>query len=218
MRDCRGLVIFDLDGTLFCANDATVPAIQETFVRYGLPPPDARRILDYIGPAEDEVRAWLRSLCPPDMAEIVVEAAFQRERSLLAQTGYLYPGVRPTLDMLRARTCQMAICSYAAPDYAAEVMVGHDLARYFDLVRCRASLADDKVLMLGELLERLSARPAVVIGDRAVDIEAAHAYGLPAIGVLYGYGTAEELAGAEAIAATAAELPELVNRWLGNGR
>jgi phosphoglycolate phosphatase len=217
MRDCRGLVVFDLDGTLFCADDATVPAFQQTFEQYGLPPPDEQRILDYIGPAEDEVRAWLRSLCPPHIAETVVEAAFRRERSLLAQTGYLYPGVRPVLDTLRASVCQMAICSYAAPDYAAEVMTGHDLARYFDQVRCRESLADDKERMLGELLERLPARPAVVIGDRTVDIDAAHSHGLPAIGVLYGYGTAEELAGADAVASTAAELPELVHRLLKNG-
>lgn len=217
MTDRRGLVIFDLDGTLFCADDATVPAFQQTFAQYGLAPPDEQLILDYIGPAEDQVRAWLRSLCPPHMADTVVEAAFRRERSLLAQTGYLYPGVRPVLDTLRASVCQMAICSYAAPDYAAEVMTGHDLARYFDYVRCRESLFDDKDRMLRELLERLPARPAVVIGDRAVDIEAAHVHGLPAIGVLYGYGTAEELASAEAIASTAAELPDLVHKLLKNG-
>jgi phosphoglycolate phosphatase len=220
MRDCHGLVVFDLDGTLFCADDATVPAVQQTFRQYGLTPPDTQLILDYIGPAEDEVRAWLRSLCPPHMAKTVVEAVFRRERSLLAQTGYLYPGVRPVLDALRASVCQMAICSYAAPDYAAEVMFGHDLARYFDQVRCRASLADDKERMLRELLELLPARPAVVIGDRAVDIEAAHAHGLPAIGVTYGYGTEQELAeaGADAITSTATELPDLVHMLLQNGK
>ena len=49
---------------------------------------------------------------------------------------------------------------------------------------------------------------AVMVGDRRHDIYGAHANGLEAVGVLYGYGSREELtaAGAEHLAADLNEL------------
>ena len=48
---------------------------------------------------------------------------------------------------------------------------------------------------------------AVMVGDRLHDIEGAHACGLPALGVTYGYGSRNELtaAGADALADTPAD-------------
>ena len=53
---------------------------------------------------------------------------------------------------------------------------------------------------------------AVMVGDRFYDIQGAHENHIPAIGVLYGYGSREEFerAGAEAVAADAAELERLL--------
>jgi len=41
---------------------------------------------------------------------------------------------------------------------------------------------------------------AVMVGDRKYDIEGAHAFDLKAVGVLFGYGSAEELADADYLA------------------
>jgi phosphoglycolate phosphatase len=210
----HGLVIFDLDGTLFCADDATVPAVQQCLEEFGLPVPTEQEILSRIGPSLDKFLDWVRSLCPPDIAPAVAEAVVKREHALLSRTGYLYPGMREALTQLRSSVCQMAVCTYAGQDYADEVMHSHDLAGFFDEVRCWQSAEDTKYCMLHELLQQLDCRPAIMIGDRAVDIEAAHANGLRAIGVLYGYGSANELAAADAIAAVPSELPALVHSFV----
>ena len=54
--------------------------------------------------------------------------------------------------------------------------------------------------------------PAVMVGDRRFDVAGAHENGLPAIGVLYGYGSREELenAGADYLAADLHELKQLL--------
>ena len=54
--------------------------------------------------------------------------------------------------------------------------------------------------------------PAVMVGDRRFDVVGAHENGLPAIGVLYGYGGREELenAGADYLAADLHELKQLL--------
>lgn len=55
------------------------------------------------------------------------------------------------------------------------------------------------------------ARP-IMVGDRKHDIAAAHEHDIPAIGVLWGIGSAKELltAGADALAHTPAELAILL--------
>ena len=53
---------------------------------------------------------------------------------------------------------------------------------------------------------------AVMVGDRSYDIIGAHKNGLPAVGVLYGYGSREELAaaGADYITETVRSLEALL--------
>ncbi len=212
MDNHHGLVIFDLDGTLYCSHTATVTAVEEVFGQFGVRPPDAQQIIDYIGPSEDELRDWLRSLCPPDIGRTVVDAVFRRERDLLSERAHLYPGMREVLSSLRATVGQMAICTHASSDYTREVVNSHQIASFFDVIRYRRHLKDTKIEMMRDVLCRLECRPGVMVGDRGVDVEAAHAHGLRAVGVSYGYGSPEELAGADAIAAAPSQLPEMIHQ------
>ena len=56
---------------------------------------------------------------------------------------------------------------------------------------------------------------AVMIGDRHHDIEGAENVGIPSIGVLWGYGSREELteAGADRIAEKMRDLADIVNTF-----
>jgi phosphoglycolate phosphatase len=69
---------------------------------------------------------------------------------------------------------------------------------------------EDKAELLAHLLtrERVEPEAAVMIGDRAADVRAAKASGVRSIGVLWGYGSEQELndAGADALCATPGEL------------
>jgi phosphoglycolate phosphatase len=60
---------------------------------------------------------------------------------------------------------------------------------------------------------RIDAGAAAMVGDRHFDIEGARANGVRAIGAGWGFGSVEELreAGADAIATTPAELPDLLS-------
>ena len=68
--------------------------------------------------------------------------------------------------------------------------------------------------LIGEALARLGLGPegCWMIGDRRMDIEGARHHGLRNIGVLWGFGGAEELreAGADALAASPTELLTLI--------
>ncbi len=206
----RGLVIFDLDGTLFRAESVTVPAVRRIFALRGLTAPPEYQIRYYIGRPPAEFHQWLATFCPAETAAQVCEAVDRAEIVLVREKGRLYGGALDALKALREEAEQMGLFTNGPPPYVEAVLEAHGLRPYFDAIRWRESPEDTKAGMAGEMLARLSARPAVVIGDRMDDVQAAHAHGLPAIGALYGMGVSGELAAAEATAHSPCDLPRLV--------
>lgn len=213
-RSDGGLLIFDLDGTLFQAHTVSIPALQEVFQAFGLPVPPAERILPFFGRPGTEWHPWLRSQCPPERADALVAAVDRRELELIATAGQLYPGAREALEALRGMAARMAICSNGPRDYVERVLESQGIAPLFDVVRFRKPGDQGKPQMVAELLARISARPALVIGDRWDDIAAAHENGLRVIGAGYGYGPREELAKADMLAREIGELVRLVGEML----
>ena len=210
----RGLLIFDLDGTLFRTELVTVPAVAKSFQAHGLAVPPDEAICSFFGRPAPEFHAWIRSLCPPEVISEVIAAIDGNEMALIARAGALYPGVREALAELRPSRGQMPLCSNGRHAYVSRVLAVHGLEPFFAVVRHRESARDNKLSMVRELLGHLESRPALVIGDRADDIEAAHQNGLRAIAATYGYGTAEELTKADAVARSPSELPGLVRNLL----
>lgn len=207
------LLIFDLDGTLFRTETATIPAVREAFRERGLPVPSEAEVCFFFGKPAGDFHAWLHTQCPPEQAADLVAAIDRRELELIGQTGELYPRVKEVLAELRAFG-QMAICSNGPQEYVERVLSAHSLAPFFDRVRCRQSERDGKADMVRELLESLGGRPAILIGDRQEDVEAARRNGIPVITAAYGYGMAEEIAPADAVAVSPSDLPRLVRRLL----
>jgi phosphoglycolate phosphatase len=114
------------------------------------------------------------------------------------------------LRELRTRGANLYLCT-AKPEVFARRIVAHfGFDVHLDGIY-GANLDgafDDKARLMAHLLERERIDPAraVMIGDREHDVRAARANGVRAVGVLWGYGSAEELAGADACVATPAEL------------
>jgi len=216
--DRRGLVIFDLDGTLFRAEAVTVPAVIRSFQARGLTPPPESKIRRFIGRPTREFHAWLDEVSPPGVGAEIARDVDRMEIELVPEAGGLFPGVHEALGALRKFVARMAVCTNGPRPYVEAVIGAYDLAPYFDAVRFLRQDGDDKIGMVRELLERFRERPGVVVGDRADDIEAAHRNGLAAVAVSYGLGEAAELAAADAIADSPARLPGLVSKLMARGR
>jgi phosphoglycolate phosphatase len=209
-----GLLISDLDGTLFRTETVTVPAVQQGFSKFGLPIPADEEVFDFIGKPHSDFQDWIRSKCGDDNADELVVTVDRLEIELVASTGRLYPSVREVLDALRSLVGNMALCTNGYQTYVRRVITTHRIDSYFDTVRFRQTSADSKPVMVHTLLAHLGGTPAIVIGDRHDDIEAAHENGALAIAACYGYGSSEELASADAAAHSPAELPGLVRSLL----
>ncbi|TAK43544.1 MAG: HAD family hydrolase [Betaproteobacteria bacterium] len=196
-------VLFDLDGTLTDPGEGFVSCITHALskldcLRYS--PAEIRR---HIGPPLEET---LEKLLDGDRAKVQAAAALYRER--YGSVGYLenavYPGIRKALEELKEREIALFVATSKPSVFARRILEHFGLAHLFrgihgsELDGTRANKAHLIAHVLA--VESLARASTVMFGDRSHDVAGALANGVRPIGVLWGYGTQEELAGAGAAA------------------
>jgi phosphoglycolate phosphatase len=209
-------LLFDLDGTLTDNYVGIAGSIRHALARLGAPPPDDSELRTYVGPP---LRGTFARLLQTDARE-TIERAIGHYRERFGDVGWrenvAYPGIPEALARLREGGARLYVCTGKPEVYARRIVSHFGFDVHFDGVY-GADLEgrlDDKLHLMAHLLEREGIPPdaALMIGDRAQDIRAAHGNSVRAVGVLWGYGTAGELADADVIVATPAELPGVLLR------
>jgi phosphoglycolate phosphatase len=208
-------LVFDLDGTLSDPFDGIAASVAHALAREGLPPADAATVAHWIGPPLDELLMGVTGVARGPGLDRLVSA--YRER--YAERGWAeclpYDGVADALRALCEQGIAMGVCTSKREDFARRVLDLQGIDGLFELVS-GGDVGVPKARQLGELLRggRID-RTSVMVGDRAVDLAAARANGLRGVGVLWGYGTRDELEAEEPLAVLAeprqlASLGELV--------
>ena len=212
-------LLFDLDGTIVDSLPDIVRCWEATLPEFGLPVPDAAAIRPFVGPPVTDAA---RQFAPDaDAATIAAIVADYRARSARSTGVQPFAGMPELLASLADSGVPLAIATSKSIEVVEPLLDRLDLARLFDVVEGTPvdELGTDKATIVGRVLARLAPRTgAALIGDRHHDVSGAHAHGLPAIGVLWGYGSREELrgAGADVLVSTSADLArELAARGFG---
>jgi phosphoglycolate phosphatase len=134
----------------------------------------------------------------------------------------LYPRTAESLGRLAASGHRLFVATAKAEVYARRIVERFGLARYFTKVygATLSGAGSNKRELLTWLLaeERIEPEDSVMIGDRAGDVAGARATRMRSIGVLWGYGTAEELAESDLRARTWDELVREIDRMSVRGR
>jgi phosphoglycolate phosphatase len=208
------VVVFDFDGVLVDSFVPVTASINAALREHGFaqrPPAELRWL---IGPPTYWSFARLTG-APIDSREVAAIVATYRghyEAAYLTQTT-VFPGVVEMLEALGARFA-LAIATSKSSDFAAPLLEELGLARFFSAVAAADPRAteEDKRAVVGQALAALGESSGAMVGDREFDMAAGLAWGLRPVGVSWGIGSVEELhaAGAEAIAATPAELAALL--------
>jgi len=189
-------LIFDLDGTLSDPVVGIGRSLNYALEAFGYRSLSAPEIPRFVGPPLD----WAFRQIVPGASHDVVLALVAKYRERYADVGYaentLYPGIADALAGLSSDGVQMGVCTSKRREFAERILELFGLRAHFTFVS-----GGDVGVGKGDQLRALLAQGVVgpaskMIGDRAVDIEAARANGLGAVGVLWGHGTKEELLGA----------------------
>jgi len=195
-------LLFDLDGTLTDNYAGITRSIRHALSGMDGPTVDDATLRHCIGPPLR--KTFARLLATDDALRVEHALALYRERYAVEgwRENEVYAGIDATLATLAARGHRMLLCTSKPKVYAERIVAHFGLAKFLGAVY-GAELGgrmDDKADLMAELLagENLAASRCVMIGDRAQDIIAANANGVRPVGVLWGYGSREELQGAGA--------------------
>lgn len=193
MNGRRDLILFDLDGTISDPIAGIGKSINHALAALGFEEVAESRMADFIGIPIEETFA---ALCETESGKLVDELVIKyRER--FSAIGYseniLYPGVRKALVGLYEKNVGLAICTSKRSDYARRILQMFQLDSLFRFVS-GGDVGVKKEQQIARMLAdgRITGN-TMMIGDRAVDLAAAHASGLASAGVLWGYGSREEL-------------------------
>lgn len=205
-------VVFDIDGTLLDSAEGILDGFEVALVAGGVPVPERASLRVHLGPPLRDILTM--SGVAPDRVAGAVQAYhdFYHRDGLRRATPY--PGIKALLQRLRAGGVVLGTASAKRVDTARAIIAEHGLARYFTVVGGTDDHRVTKAQTLAGVLTELAADPmtTIMVGDRRHDVEGAHACGVSAVGALWGYGVADELAraGADSLVADAAELGRLL--------
>ncbi|HEL1767964.1 TPA: HAD family hydrolase [Streptococcus suis] len=208
-------ILFDLDGTLTDSGQGILNSVAYALEKMGIEEPDPANLNRFIGPPLYESFSRFYQLSPED-TQSAVDAfrVYFKEKGMFENQ--LYPGIIPLLEELRTAGKTLVIATSKPEIFAKQILEHFGIAHYFDVI-AGASLDSSRISkadVIGYAINQLEAFPkhAVMIGDREHDIEGARMHQLPAIGVLYGYGSKQEFekAGATMIVETVQDLKKVL--------
>ena len=186
------LLIFDLDGTLVDTKLDLAQAVNTTRSHMGMAPLENQRVYSYVG---NGAPLLIRRALGDQASEAEVEEALEffleyyREHYLDYTT--LYPGVKESLDRLRAAGKRMAVLTNKPVRISQAIVDGLGVDDYFFQVYGGNSFDFKKPHPIGvEALRKetgIGRDRTLMVGDSSVDVQTARNAGIPCCGVTYGF-------------------------------
>lgn len=208
-------IIFDLDGTLTDPKEGIVNSIQYALDRFKFPSREESELSAFIGEPLQQIFSKLVAGSEPKVISDLMAAYRERYSATGMYENNVYPEIEYLLQRLTASGHLLFIATTKPQHFAIQILQHFKLDHYF--VNIYGSFLDGKMSDKSELVKWIIdthkiERPSLMIGDRKFDIIAARDNQIDSLGVLYGYGTEEELRGAEAnyLATTSLEIVNLI--------
>jgi len=209
-------VLFDLDGTLTDSRLGITRSAAYALEDFGIKINNLDELNGFVGPP---IRWSFKEFTGFDDAK--VEKIVEKFRERYFVTGVyeneMYPGIDTVLQELKNAGKTLMVATAKVTSLADMVLSHFNIAQYFDYVS--GSEMDGTRSEKGEIIKYAMEQNnitdvsgCIMIGDRKHDIIGAKSVNMKSIGILYGYGSKEELtkAGADYIINTVNELPAFI--------
>lgn len=206
MTDNFDTLLFDLDGTLTDSTEGILNCLIFAIEQMGFEvPKDTNK---FLGPP---IRQSFAEFCGMDSEQVNEAVRIFRER--YSVTGLfenrVYDGIPEMLERLKQGGKRLMVATSKPQVYAVQIFEEFGLAHFFEIVG--GAELDGSRDYKHEVIEYVLAQAGItdrsrvlMIGDRRQDVEGAHKTGLKCMGILWGFGSMEELteAGVDFIAET----------------
>ena len=213
-------IFFDLDGTLTDPAQGITNSFIHALKYYGLEIPSYEELCKLIG--------------PPLPYSFETTFGFPHEKAMEAVTKYreyfatkglyenkVYEGIPELLQKLKEKGKHLVVATSKPEEYSIKILEHFNLSKYFDYI-CGSNMDESrskKDEVIAYALQRCNINASekslvLMVGDRLHDIEGAKKNGLKSCGVLFGYGSREELenAGVDYIVTSVNDLLEVIEK------
>lgn len=204
-------ILFDLDGTLWDATAAILPAWNDVLKRYDhiRAPLTLRDMQGYMGKTSVQIAALMLPQLPAAQGLAIVDECCREELPGLRQRGgRLYPHLTETLTQLSHDGFDLSIVSNCQDGYIETFLHHHKLTSFFSDFEFEGRTGQSKGNNIRLVMERQELDKAVYIGDTQGDLDAADQAGIPFIHAAYGFGQTDRPV---PFAASLAKLPAMVH-------
>lgn len=209
-------ILFDLDGTLTDPALGITNSLMYALEKFGMHIENREELYKFIG--------------PPLIDMMMQEYGFSREKATKGLAYYreyfgvkglleneVYDGIPKMLETLQRNGYKLVLATSKPEKYARKILEHFDLAKYFyfiggsDMDETRSTkeaVIEYDLAALGNP----DVNKCIMVGDRKYDVVGAYEFGIECIGVLFGYGSREELEEANAayVVKTVEELEKLL--------
>jgi len=207
-------VLFDLDGTLVDSLDDLTEAVSHMRAVFGKPALTRDEVRRMVGKGARNLVQQALARDEPEKVDQGLELFLAYNAEHIADKSRLYPGARETLERLAAAGLRLAVVSNKNENLSRLILQALGAEQYFSVISGGDSHEELKPspLPLLNVMEQLGTtlETTVMVGDSSNDILAGQRAGMTTIGCSWGFGYPEELAGADRVADSCAELTQLL--------
>ena len=207
-------LLFDLDGTLTDSTEGIIRCLDHALEQMGFDIPEDKN--KFLGPP---LYSSFAEFC--GMNEEQVREAVRIFRERYSTVGLfenrVYEGIPEMLERLKNGGKRLMVATSKPDVYAVRIFERFGLAQFFEFVggtdiNGTRNNKDDVIEYVFDKCNITDRSKVLMIGDRRHDVLGAHKTGIKCMGILWGFGSAEELteAGADYIAATPQEAADML--------
>lgn len=197
-------LFFDFDGTISDSAPGIVGSVLYTAGQMGVDPGDPKALLKFVGPPLPESFREHFGFSPAEIEQAVKHfRSYYREKGILENT--MYEGMDKLLEAATRAGFACVIATSKPEPFARIIVERYGLTGYFryiagSTIEETRTKKDEVIAYALESCGITNPSAVLMIGDRRHDVLGAQKNGIDCVGVLYGYGSREELEGAGAIA------------------
>ena len=207
-------LFFDLDGTIINPRRGILDSFRCVMTRFDLGRKSDEELALCIGPPIRQTLIKFLGDAARGEEALAVYRDYYQDIGIFRLD--IYSGIEDALRILHEKGHRLFICTAKPRVYASRIAEHFGFAKYFEAIHGPEldGRNEKKAVLMRYMLDQHGLNPAgiTMIGDREHDIHAAREHGLDSIGVLWGFGTAEELrsAGAQQLCAAPDSLVAMI--------
>ncbi len=191
------VALFDLDGTLTDPGVGITNSVAHALKKFGINVDDPTELYKFIGPPLwDSFENYYGFSKEEAKTAVEYYREYYRDKGIFENM--VYDGIETLLESLQSAGKNLIVASSKPEVFARQIMEHFGLSKYFkyiaggnlDGTRTKKDEVIEYALEANEIYDKSK---VVMIGDREHDVIGAKKIGIDSIGVLFGYGSREEL-------------------------